>query len=196
MDTVEKMFGSPIKARLMRAFVYTPNTVLGVDVLAKQVKSRPAAVKKEMKSLRDMKLISERMTKNAKGRKVKGFILNQNFPFLEALREFLFKVSPLTENSIAKKLGTAGKAKLIVISGMFLNNEDARADMLVVSDTADEKKLQKAISEISTEFGRDVSFAVLSSADFTYRMGMGDKLVRDIFDFPHKVILNKIGLEE
>lgn len=196
MDTLEKMFGSPVKARLMRAFVYNPDTIFDIDTLSKQIKSKSDAVKKELRALKDMRLVNQKTTRNTRGRKVNGVVLNQNFAYLEPLRDFLLKVSPISENTIAKKLGGAGKAKLVVISGMFLNNDDARADMLVVSDKPDEKKIQKAIADISSEFGRELSFALLSSQDFTYRMGMGDKLVRDIFDFPHKVILNKIGLTE
>ncbi len=193
MDTLEKMFGSSTKARLMRAFVYNPTTAYDTETLAKQTKSKQDAVKRELRVLKDMKLVSPRQAKNKKGRKVSGFILNQNFTYLQPLREFLLQVSPLSDDSIAKKMGSAGKAKLVVISGMFLNNTDSRADMLVVSDRPDERKIAKAISDISSEFGRDVSFALLSTTDFSYRMSMGDKLVRDIFDFPHKVILNKIG---
>jgi hypothetical protein len=194
MDTLEKMFGSSTKARLMRAFVYNGTTVYDTETLAKQTKSKQDAVKRELRVLKDMKLVSVRQTKNKNGRKVAGFVLNQNFTYLDPLREFLLKVSPLSEDSIAKRMGSVGKAKLVVISGMFLNNQDSRADMLVVSDRPDERKIAKAISDISSEFGRDVSFALLSTSDFSYRMSMGDKLVRDIFDFPHKVILNKIGL--
>lgn len=196
MDILEKIFGSSVKARLMRAFVYNPRTVFDIDTVSRQIKSKPPIVKKEMKLLRDINLVHNRVTTNKKGRKVMGFVLNQNFVHLEALRDFLLKVSPLSGDMLAKKLGGEVKAKLVVVSGIFLNDSDARADMLIVSDRPDEKKFQKVLSDISSEFGREVSFALLSSEDFTYRMSMGDRLVRDIFDFPHKVILNKIGLEE
>ncbi len=196
MDTIEKMFGSIAKARLMRAFVYNPNTVFSLDSISKQIKSKPDLVKKELKVLRDMGLIHNRQTKNLKGRKVNGFVLDTKFAFLDPLREFLLRVSPLSEHGVIRKLSNAGRAKLIVVSGIFLNNDEARADMLIVSDKPDEKKVGKAVSEISAEFGREVSFALFSSEDFSYRMNMGDKLVRDIFDFPHRVLLNKIGLEE
>jgi len=196
MDILEKMFGSSTKAKLMRAFVYNPNTVFDADTVARQIKARTAAVKKEIRPLLDIKLVQKRVTRNIKGRKVNGFTLDSRFVHLDALREFLLKVSPLTEDTIAKRLGSAGKAKLVVISGMFLDHDDARADMLIVSDKPDEKKVAKAVSEIGAEFGREVSFALFSSTDFSYRMSMGDKLIRDIFDFPHRVILNKIGFRE
>ncbi len=196
MEILEKIFGSATKARLMRSFVYNPETVFPVDSLSKKIKARPNIVKKEINILEKADLVKKRLTKNEKGRKVTGWIANPNFKYLDPLREFLLKVSPLTEESIARKLNMAGRVKLVVISGIFINEEQSRVDMLLVSDKPDEKKLKKILMEIESEFGREVSFALLSSQDFTYRLGMGDKLIRDIFDFPHKVVLNKIGLVE
>lgn len=196
MEILEKIFGSAAKARLMRSFVYNPETVFAVESLSKKIKARPNIVKKEIHILEKADLLRRRITKNSQGRKVTGWIVNSNFQYLEAFREFLLKVSPLTEDALARKLGMAGRVKLVVISGIFINEEQSRVDMLLVSDKPDEKKLKKILSEIESEFGREVTFAMLSSQDFTYRLGMGDKLIRDIFDFPHKVVLNKIGLEE
>lgn len=196
MDILEKIFGSAARVRLMRAFVYNPDTAIDSKSLAKKTKASLDHVRKELKVLENISLIRRRVATNANGRKVGGYALNHNFKHLVALREFLLKVSPLSEDAIAKRLGGEGKAKLVVVSGIFLDNSDARADMLIVSDRPDEKKLQKVIGDISSEFGRDVSFALLSSADFSYRMSMGDRLIRDIFDFPHRVILDKIGLNK
>jgi acylphosphatase len=196
MEILEKIFGSATKARLMRTFVYNPETVFSLESLSKKIKARPNIIKKEINILDKADLIRRRVTKNSKGRKVTGWVLNPNFEYLEAFREFLLKVSPLTEDALARKLGLAGRVKLVVISGIFINEEQSRVDMLLVSDKPDEKRLKKILSEIESEFGREVTFVLLSSQDFTYRLGMGDKLIRDIFDFPHKVVLNKIGLEE
>jgi hypothetical protein len=66
--------------------------------------------------------------------------------------------------------------------------------MLVVSEKANERTVNRIIGDIGAEFGRDVSYALFTKDDFSYRMGMGDKLIRDIFDFPHKIILDKIGI--
>jgi hypothetical protein len=44
---------------------------------------------------------------------------------------------------------------------------------------------------MEVELGRELHYAVLSTPDFLYRTSVGDKLVRDIFDFRHQVALNK-----
>ncbi|HEY4512848.1 MAG TPA: hypothetical protein VJH63_04355 [Candidatus Paceibacterota bacterium] len=194
METLEQIFGSPTKARLLRAFIYNPNIIFDVKNIAKKIKSALPVVKKEIKILQKINLIKKRNTRDEKGRKISGYVADQNFKYINALHEFLLKVSPLTEDAIAKKLGDAGKAKLVVVSGMFLNDDNSRADMLIVSEKANEKRIAKTVADIGVEFGRDVSYALFTRDDFSYRLGMGDKLLRDIFDFPHKVILDKIGI--
>lgn len=196
MEILEKIFGSATKARLMRSFVYNPDTVFDINALAKKIKARSGGIKKEINILEKAGLVKRRATRNERGRTVNGATLNSNFKYLSPLRDFLLRVSPLTEETLARKLSLAGRVKLVVIAGIFINEENSRVDMLIVSDKPDEKKLKKILGEIESEFGREVSFALMSAEDFTYRLGMGDKLVRDVFDFSHKVVLNKIGLTE
>ncbi|MDB5204741.1 MAG: seg [Candidatus Taylorbacteria bacterium] len=196
MEILEKIFGSATKARLMRSFVYNPDTVFDINFLAKKIKARAGGIKKEINLLEKAGLIKRRATKNENGRSVNGVILNQNFKYLEALREFLLKVSPLTDEILARKLSLAGRVRLVVVAGVFINAENSRLDMLIVSDRPDEKKLKKILVEIESEFAREISYSLMSADDFKYRLSMGDKLVRDVFDFSHRVVLNKIGLSE
>ena len=109
MEILEKIFGNATKVRLMRVFIYNPQLIFDISSLAKKVKTREALVKKEISVLQKAHLIKKKVTKNDNGRKVNGWSLDHNFPFLLALREFLFKVSPVSENVIVKKLSGAGK---------------------------------------------------------------------------------------
>ncbi len=196
MEVLENIFGSATKARLIRSFVYNPGVVFEANFLAKKIKARVEGVKKEINILERSGLIKRRPTKNENGRTVNGATLNLNFKYLDAFREFLLKVSPLTEEVLARKLSLAGRVKLVVVAGIFINEENSRLDMLIVSERPDEKKLKKILTEIESEFAREISYSLMSVEDFKYRLGMGDKLVRDVFDFSHKVVLNKIGMFE
>jgi hypothetical protein len=44
--------------------------------------------------------------------------------------------------------------------------------------------------------GKELRYAFFSTDEFKYRMSMYDKLVRDILDYPHKVLLDKLGILE
>ncbi len=67
-------------------------------------------------------------------------------------------------------------------------------DMFVVADGVKQLAMDRVIKSIESDMGKDIRYAVMSAADFEYRMSMNDKLVRDVLDFPHKILSNKIGL--
>jgi hypothetical protein len=50
------------------------------------------------------------------------------------------------------------------------------------------------IKRLEGEFGREIRYALFSTSDFRYRLGVYDRLIRDVFDYPHRLLLDKIGL--
>lgn len=196
MEITEKIFGSSARPRILRAFVANPTHVFDPITLAKKIKVKFENVKKEISSFEKVGLLKRRVIRNEQGRKVNGFIVNPNFIHFDAIRDFLFRVSPLTDDVIAKKIASIGRVKLVIIAGIFINDPDSRVDMLVVADKPSEKKLKKVFDDIESEFGREIVYTLLSTEDFKYRHSMGDKLMRDVFDFGHIVILDKMGFTE
>ena len=49
--------------------------------------------------------------------------------------------------------------------------------------------LENAIKTIESEIGREIRYAFFDTKTFQYRYYMFDKLLRDILDFPHEVVL-------
>ena len=50
------------------------------------------------------------------------------------------------------------------------------------------------LKEIEAEVGKELSYAVFASDDFIYRLNICDKFIRDVLDYPHQKILNKLGI--
>jgi hypothetical protein len=82
----------------------------------------------------------------------------------------------------------------VVISGIFTEQWDGRVDLLIIGNKIRKAVLEATLRNIEAEVGKDLRYACLETPDFIYRLGIGDKLIRDVFDYPHKVILDKIGL--
>ena len=196
MEILEKIFGSLSKVKIMKLFIFNPSVYFDGKIISKKTKVRAEQVKKDITLLEKMGLIKKREVKNESGRKVNGWTLNVSFVHLDPLREFLLRVSPFTDEEVVKRLSRSGRLKLVVISGVFIDNWEARVDILAVGDRLKKNLLEKTLREIESELGKEIRYSVLDSGDFTYRLGVGDKLIRDIFDYPHKIIFNKIGLVE
>ncbi len=196
MDILEKILGSAYKAKVMKLFLFNPTLVFDSRTVAQKIKAREKEVRKELFLLQKINFLKTKECRNLSGRKVNGWTINMNFKYIDAVRDFLLRVSPFTSESLVRSFGEAGRIKLVVIAGVFLNDFETRVDLLVVGDKIKKNIFEKTMKEIESEMGREIQYALLESSDFEYRLGVGDKLIRDIFDYPHEVISNKIGLVE
>jgi hypothetical protein len=110
------------------------------------------------------------------------------------LDNFLTDVGPISDKEVVSTLSRTGTLKLVIVSGLFIHNPESRVDLLVVGDHIKKGKLVTAMAKIEAELGREIRYAAFETADWNYRRGLYDKLIRDILDFPHRKILNKLGL--
>jgi len=76
-----------------------------------------------------------------------------------------------------------------VVAGVFTKNEDSRVDLLIVGDKMKRAKIEAGIRRLEAEIGTELVYAVFETKEFIYRLSMYDKLVRDILDFPHEVLI-------
>jgi hypothetical protein len=77
---------------------------------------------------------------------------------------------------------------------MFTGSLESKVDILVVGDRIEERTLKAAIHTIEAELGRELRYASFLTPDFRYRAGVYDRLIRDVMDYSHRNILDKIGL--
>jgi hypothetical protein len=88
-----------------------------------------------------------------------------------------------------------GIVKLVILSGLFADEYDSRIDLLIVVDKLKEAKLQTVIRKLEAEVGKELKYVALTSDEFRYRLGIYDKLVRDVIDYPHTVALDRLHVE-
>ncbi len=207
IEILEKLFGSATKVKIMRLFLFNPEEIFTLVATALRSRVPETDAKHNLALLEEVGLIERRKVSqevkvsNKLGKKQKkssrtvdGWILNQDFGLINQLRDLVLYVSPFRNREIIKLLSRAAKLKLVVLSGVFRHNLDARIDLLVVGDNLKKPTLDTIIKKIESEMGREIKYAAFETTDFKYRMDMYDKLVRDVFDYPHEKILDKIAL--
>ncbi len=198
MDILEKLFGSATKVKLVKLFIFNPELQFTLSEVKQKIKGSESDVKRQLGVLSKISLVKSRKVRE-KAHYKRVFFFNPNFAFTHDLREFLMKVTTFTEDAIIRRLQKSGRLRLSVVAGVFLNdpnNPESRVDMLVVGDKFKKNGLDRTLKEIESELGKEISYCLLDTEDFKYRLSIGDKLVRDVFDYPHQVIYNKIGLIE
>lgn len=191
METLSRIFGSETKVKMMKLFIFNEEHVFSTKDISNRTKSDLGKVRREISNLEKMGLIRRRVSRGKH-----GFVLNNQFAYIKQLRAFLIDVEPLQPREVVKKIAKSGSVKLIVTSGIFLQDPESRADLLVVGDSVKKAKLENIIKSVEAEVGKELRYAFFSTDEFRYRMSMYDKLVRDILDYPHRVLLDKLGILE
>ncbi len=193
--------------KLLRLFIFNPEHSFTNKETADRAKITVDTLRLELSIMKQMGFVKKkyayRQTTTGKGKKKKvkkkkvpAWTLNEKFPYIESLRSFLLEATPVKNKDIPKRLSTAGVIKMIVISGVLIQNWDSRIDILIVGNGIRKSQLETAIKSIESEIGRELRYAVFETQEFRYRMGIYDRLIRDVFDYPHEVILDKIGIEQ
>jgi hypothetical protein len=132
--------------------------------------------------------------KSKKANNKNSWLLNEKFPFLAEFQRLLLETSLLNRTEILKKLSKAGRIKALVLTGLFKELWDSRLDILIIGDNIKQSTLDTMIKNLEAEVGREIRYCALDAADFKYRLGVGDRLIRDVLDYPHEIVLDRIGM--
>lgn len=207
MEILGKLFGTPAKVRLIRLFIFNPEEVFDAKQIIERSDIKAAELKKELAQLVAMGLVRKRSAIRDESKKLKkkvivkkvkinGFILDSKFPYLLPLKNLLTVGSIEAGEALVKKFSVAGRLKLLIAAGAFIQEWGSRVDLLIVGEGMSDSKLDTIIRNLEADLGRELSYSKLDLEDFEYRLGIHDKLVRDILDYPHLVLVDKIGLNK
>ena len=205
MDVLSIMFGSEARVKIMRLFLFNSEEIFDFLSIAKKSQVNKNIVKKEAKILEKAGLIQKKtfikVTQKKKGKKIinkklkiQGYSLNQEFAYITALQQLLIKTKTLEGGEIVRRLSRAGKLKLVIIAGVFTQDKDSRVDMFVVGNNLKKSVLNTVVKSIEAEIGKELVYVYFETPDYQYRLSMYDKLIRDVLDYPHQVLLDKITI--
>jgi hypothetical protein len=189
METLIALFGNAAKIRLLRLFLFNTTTAFSTKELALRTACKGPLILRELKILVKADIVKKRSS-------TKGvtYILNEKFPYLDPLKNLLTVASIQADESLTKRFGSAGRIKLVVAAGVFIQNWDSRVDLLVVGDDLNITKIESTIKAIEAEIGKEIAYSAFETQDFQYRMGIHDRLIRDILDYPHVTLVDRLGV--
>jgi hypothetical protein len=206
MEALTALFGSQAKIKILRLFLFNQGVPFLVSEIAERSKTPAAAARKELTFLLKADIIRKRQVSKevqvtrrdkpaVKKLQGQGYILNEKFAYLEPLKNLLTVASLHADESLTKRFANVGRMKLFVASGVFIQQWDARVDLLIVGDELNLQRIETAIASIEAEIGKEIAYSAFDTQDFEYRLGIHDRLVRDILDYPHVTLLDRMGVE-
>jgi len=186
-EILESLFGSKSRSRILRFFVLNPGKEITMKEMKKKVNVDGRRIRADINALLRIEFIIETSRK-----KVKCYTLNESFPYYVELRNLFVKANTYPQCKEFIKLKDAGRVKLVLISGTFLNYDKSRLDIMMVCDDLSRTKLSKAIEIIEAKIGKEVRYMTMTSDEFAYRLDMMDRFLIEVLSSPHDIIINKV----
>lgn len=199
-DWLSILFGNPATIKLLRLFLFNPSVAYSFDDILKRARLVRHTARTELSVLERAEIVKKKSVygvgANGKKRLMQGYALNHKFPKLPALQTFLFDTAPLDQKTVLRHMRKAGKLDVLVMSGVFSRSFDGRLDLIIASKKLMQGKVEVAVRSLEAELGMDIRFAAFTTDDLLYRVGMYDKLTRDVFDYPHQILIDRIGVRD
>lgn len=199
-DPLAILFGSQARVKLLRFFLFNPSKEFTFDEISRRARLVRRTARTEIQALERAGVIKKKqiyVPQEGSDKKVKaqGYTLNKKFMELQALQTFLFETTPINGKTVVAHLRKAGTLDFVCVAGIFMRDFEQRLDILVAMKKLPENKIDNAIRALEAELGVEIRFAAFTTEDLLYRLGMYDKLTRDVFDYPHEVIVDKVGVQ-
>jgi hypothetical protein len=215
---VEQLFGSKTRVKLLQLFYSNPNRSFYVREITRKIDEQINSVRRELANLLSIGIISSDATNNRL-----YYEVNQKYKHYAPLAMIFggagapvevkaptkgkkekdvvepepkkVKVPVVEENPTVKKLQTAGRVSLALLTGQFTRDELSGIDLLVVGDV-NAAKLATAVADIEKDEGKEVRYAVMSVKDFEYRRQITDRFITNVLEAKKQVIINDNLLSE
>ena len=180
MEILGKILGNPARVKIMRLFLLNRGKNFSNKDIVKRSRVSSNIVRQEIRLLASVGFIKKRGDE---------WSFNSLFKYRGEFEDLLVRSDTLNKQTILDNFKKVGHVKLVIISGVFIKNQDSRVDLLIVGDKLKKGKIEEGIRRLEAEIGVELIYAIFETQEFIYRLNMYDKLVRDILDYPHEVVL-------
>ena len=192
---------------MLKLFLLNPNKKFYIRELARKLKLQINSVRRELENLEKFGLLvsvseieigdelcgkKSSQDKSSKQEK-KYFQANTEFVLFEEIKALIIKAQILYERDFINKLEKIGKIKLLILSGIFVNNYSSPTDLLIVG-RFNKSKLLRLIKELEQELGNEINFTLMDSKEFKYRRDITDIFLYEILEGRRMVVIDEAGI--
>lgn len=188
-EILEQLFDSPVKVRLLKLFLRNPGESFELKEIIRRIRGNLSACRQQVRGLESIRFIKSKIKSRSK-----IYSINPDFDFYNELKTLVLKSSPASRNKMLGRLRGTGRIKLAVLSGIFIDSDSSRVDLLIVGDSIRKQKLTAFLNDLEAEVGKEIDYVVLSTEDFKYRFDMFDRFIRDVLEKPHDKLINKLRI--
>lgn len=196
---LDNLLGSRVRVKLLKLLYRQYPTQFTMPQFVRRIQEPAFIVRRELKALSEISLVQCRKVSGVKASERERFYLNDEFDFFPELGALILKSSPTERKRLTKRIAGLGRIKLAVIAGILLGEDQEGyippADLFIVSNDVDKRKLSAFLKSLEADTGGDVRFAIMDHDEFEERYKFFDRFVRVLLEGPHEKVIDKLELE-
>lgn len=197
---LENLLGSRVRVKLLKLLYRQYPTTFIMKELVRRIQEPSFIARRELKALADIGLVQCKKVPGAKPSEREQWGLNPEFDFFPEMGALMLKSSPTERKRMVKRVAALGRIKLALISGILLGSDEespyaSPADLFIVSNDIDKRKLSAFLKALEAETGGEVRFAIMDTEEFEKRYKYFDRFVRVLLEGPHEKLIDKLEVE-
>jgi len=160
--TIEKIFGSRIRAKILGWLFTHPDESFFVRQIALILKEDPTNVSREMAKLEDLGILKSKRNGN-----LKHFQTNPDCSFFKELKGLVLKTTGVA-GQIRASLDKLAGIEYAFIYGSYAKGEeraDSDVDLLIIGDV-DMDRLDSNLGKLEKTLGREINYVLYSMEEF------------------------------
>jgi len=199
---LEQLFESQPKVKILKFFFRNSQDVFTLKQILRRLRTNPSLIRREIGKLEKLGLIKQKRVWLTLERKRGGtkkeqklvYCTNTDFDFFNELKNLILKSTISSKEELINDVRKIGNIKILTLAGIFTGDEAAKADILIVGDKINSRKLNTFFKDLEAEVGKELNCSVMSTREFNYRYDMYDRFVRDLLGGKGEVLINRINL--
>lgn len=200
--SLEQIFGSRIRVRLLKLFLGHPEQKFYVREITRLTRSHIHSVRRELANLSRVGLIhahdedgKDSKRKIFRGLQRRFYSVNTACVIFDEIRSLLIKGQLLLQEELARQLEQTGSIKYLALTGFFVDLQGFPTDLLIVG-RVNKKKCARLMVDFEGEFGRSINYTVLAMPEFIQRKEMTDRFLYQFFENKKVVLIDKLPISQ
>ncbi len=200
---IEQLFGSKTRVKLLQLFYGNPNRSFYVREITRKVEEQINSVRRELANLLSIGIITSDTSNN----KV-YYEVNQKYEYFAPLSELFGGKAPTktkrgakaatkpevaTAAEEASDLKALGNIEAAALMGQFTRDEVSGVDILIIGEV-NNNAVQKYVSELEEQEGKELRYTVFSLDDFNYRLTIKDRFATNVLLSKKQILVDKVGI--
>ena len=197
---LDNLFGSKTRAKLLTLFFNNIDNCFYVREITRNLKENINSIRREILNLEKIGILKEAnpadyndslTSEQAKDQENKKFYsVNKEYTLYNELHNLVIRSRLLVDKKLLDKLKEIKSIKLIILKGMFVGDESARTDILIIGN-ADKTKIRRVISSMEQNFEIPIRYTIMTQKEFDYRNSMTDKFLFEIMENKKVILIDR-----